>query len=83
MLSIEMDSSPDRSVYSADLGAGCDADEPESDFEAERLSNLAEEQDDDNEEANDDPDSQQHTSPEIEYVREKEPAFDRKSKMSR
>lgn len=83
-MSIEIDSSPDRSVYSADLGAGCDAEagELESDFEAERLSNLAEE-DDDEPDANDDAESQQHTSPEVEYVREKESVYDRKSKMNR
>lgn len=88
MLSIELDSSPDRSVYSADLGAsGCDpeaGEEVESDFEAERLSNLAEEQDDDDGgDAIEAPDSQHSASPEVEYVREKESAFDRKAKMSR
>ncbi|XP_032788806.1 uncharacterized protein LOC116926122 isoform X1 [Daphnia magna] len=72
-MSVEIDSSPDRSTcFSADLGAGCDAeggDLIESDFEAERLSNL-EEEDNDNEEANDDVESQ--SSAELEYSREKE-----------
>lgn len=72
-MSVEIDSSPDRSTcFSADLGAGCDAeggDLIESDFEAERLSNL-EEEDNDNEEANDDVESQ--SSADLEYSREKE-----------
>lgn len=67
---MEIDSSPDRSTcFSADLGGGCDeVGDIESDFEAERLSNL-EEEDNDNEEVNDDVESQ--SSPELEYSREK------------
>ncbi len=69
-MSVEIDSSPDRSTcFSADLGGGCDeVGDIESDFEAERLSNL-EEEDNDNEEGNDDVESQ--SSPELEYTREK------------
>ncbi|XP_046656104.1 uncharacterized protein LOC124349488 isoform X2 [Daphnia pulicaria] len=69
-MSVEIDSSPDRSTcFSADLGGGCDeVGDIESDFEAERLSNL-EEEDNDNEEVNDDVESQ--SSPELEYSREK------------
>lgn len=86
-MSVEIDSSPDRSTcFSADLGAGCDpevGDLIESDFEAERLSNL-EEEDNDNEEVNDDVESQ--SSAELEYPREKESsAFngDRKRRTNR
>ncbi len=86
-LSVEMDSSPDRSTcFSADLGAGCDAevgDLVESDFEAERLSNL-EEEDNDNEEVNEDVESQ--SSAELEYPRDKETSafnLDRKRRANR
>lgn len=86
-LSVEIDSSPDRSTcFSADLAAGCDAevgDIVESDFEGERLSNL-EEEDNDNEEPNEDVESQ--SSAESEYPRDKEAAafnVDRKRRMNR
>ena len=86
-MSVEIDSSPDRSTcFSADLGAGCDAevgDIVESDFEAERLSNL-EEEENDNEEVNDDVESQ--SSAELEYPRDKETSafnLDRKRRANR
>lgn len=81
-MSVEIDSSPDRSTcFSADLGAGGDAevgDLVDSDFEAERLSNL-EEEDNDIEEANEDADSQSSAEMEAAAVFN----IDRKRKMNR
>lgn len=93
-MSVEMDSSPDRSTcFSADLGAGCcDAevrDMVESDFEAERLSNLQEEDDDDDNDNEAHPDDvESASSAELEYnnSRDKESSafnLDRKRRMNR
>ena len=81
-MSVEIDSSPDRSTcFSADAEVG---DIVESDFEGERLSNL-EEEENDNEEANDDVESQ--SSMELEYPsRDKETSafnVERKRRMNR
>ena len=88
-MSVEIESSPDRSTcFSADLGPNADAevgDLVDSDFEAERLSNL-EEEDNDNEEINEDADSQQ-SSADLDFVREEKESssfnIDRKRRMNR
>ena len=88
-MSVEIESSPDRSTcFSADLGPNVDAevgDLVDSDFEAERLSNL-EEEDNDNEEINEDADSQQ-SSADLDFVREEKESssfnIDRKRRMNR
>lgn len=81
-MSVEIESSPDRSTcFSNDLGATGDpevGDMVDSDFEAERLSNL-EEEDQDLEEANEDGDSQSSGEMEAAAVFN----IDRKRKMNR